>query len=311
MPKRTNSFQRVIKLVHDQVSTSAVVTESKMLVNALTGAASEVDIVIETITPPYVVMISIECVARSRKADVEWVQQMVGKHQHLPTNVLVLVSERGFTTRAKAYAQKSGVRTITFEDAHTIDWAREVELLTDPIVAKLHIDFQGSAVLADGTVVKRGGDAVYRADGTRRCTLLELITQIVNHDQHRNQLWDFVGQKPSGTATSTMDAQTPGAEPWYMDADGGRLQVAKIVIALTFSQHRQQFNLKHAAFADRVVGYGEAPAPGDDGTAILTMVQHGKDHGTGRMLIVDADGHERYTVKMTPITPSAKPGAAR
>jgi hypothetical protein len=44
--------------------------------------------------------VSIECRDRRRKQGVEWVEQMRGKHDRLPTNVLVLVSSSGFTRTA-------------------------------------------------------------------------------------------------------------------------------------------------------------------------------------------------------------------
>ena len=44
MPKRTNIFQRLVKLLHDRLDANWVVNESEMLVHRLTGEEREVDI---------------------------------------------------------------------------------------------------------------------------------------------------------------------------------------------------------------------------------------------------------------------------
>ncbi len=69
-----------------------------------TGADREVDVVVRGTQAGHEVIVSVEAMSRSRKADREWVDQMVGKHADLPTSKLVLVSEKGFTRDARAAA---------------------------------------------------------------------------------------------------------------------------------------------------------------------------------------------------------------
>lgn len=93
MPKRSTEFQQLIYLIHHQLEKGAIVTESKMLRDRITGQEREVDIVIEVGTGNYTITIGVECVEPSRPATVEWIDKMSGKHQSLPTDKLVLVSK--------------------------------------------------------------------------------------------------------------------------------------------------------------------------------------------------------------------------
>jgi hypothetical protein len=105
MPKRTNTFQQVIYMIQRQLAgTNAVVTESKFLEHRHTGNAAEVDVVIEGKLAGQDVTLGIECTAGKRPATIEWVQQMIGKHQGMPISRSILVSQSGFTRNAKKHA---------------------------------------------------------------------------------------------------------------------------------------------------------------------------------------------------------------
>jgi hypothetical protein len=94
VPQRTNLFQEVVEIIHRHMAGDASVEASAMLPNRRTGASMEVDTVVRTSTAGYEVVVSIEAIARSRKAGPGWVNEMVGKHEDLPTSKLVLVSEK-------------------------------------------------------------------------------------------------------------------------------------------------------------------------------------------------------------------------
>jgi hypothetical protein len=104
VPKRTNLFQEVVEIIHRHMAEGATVESSAMVPSRSTGEQREVDVVIRGTQAGYPVMISVEAVGRSRKADRTWVDQMLGKHADLPTSKLVLVSEKGFTKDARAAA---------------------------------------------------------------------------------------------------------------------------------------------------------------------------------------------------------------
>lgn len=101
-------------MVREQMATpGTVVTESKMLRDAVTGENREVDVVVQTLADGDPFVISMEVVDRGRPADVTWVEQMIKKHQHLPTNLLMLVSWSGFAAGAERTALAEGGRVVT------------------------------------------------------------------------------------------------------------------------------------------------------------------------------------------------------
>jgi hypothetical protein len=112
MPKRTNFFQHVVALLHEQIYPGATVSESEMLIDRGTGASREVDVVIRP-DSPYEIVVSIEATSRSAPATVEWVEQMHGKHRELPTDRLILVSDSGFTPEALKKAEHIGVLALS------------------------------------------------------------------------------------------------------------------------------------------------------------------------------------------------------
>ena len=116
VPKRTNLFQEVVEIIHGHMAEDATVEASAMLRDGRTGYDREVDVVIRSRSAGYEIVVSVEAVGRSRKATVEWVEQVVRKHQHLPTNKLVLVAERGFSEQARAVAESEGAVALAPED---------------------------------------------------------------------------------------------------------------------------------------------------------------------------------------------------
>jgi hypothetical protein len=90
----------VVTLVRQHASAGSVITASKFLLDS-NGEEREVDIYIESSVDGLPVNISIECVEGKRRANVEWVEQMKGKHDDLPTHVLILYSRSGFTKGGK------------------------------------------------------------------------------------------------------------------------------------------------------------------------------------------------------------------
>jgi hypothetical protein len=116
IPRRTNLFQDTIAAVHEHLAGDATVEESAMLRQRTTGEEREVDVVLRTSVGGHEVVVSIEARATARKADLPWVESMLGKHDDLPTSKLVLVSEAGFTGPAKRQAEAKGALAVAPED---------------------------------------------------------------------------------------------------------------------------------------------------------------------------------------------------
>lgn len=116
MPQRTNLFQEIVEIIHTHMAGDATVEPSAMLPSRTAGIDREVDVVIRSETAGHEVVVSVEAVARSRKADVEWVDAMLGKHRDLPTSKLVLVAEKGFTAAARKAAVANYAVPLSPED---------------------------------------------------------------------------------------------------------------------------------------------------------------------------------------------------
>lgn len=121
MPRRRNLFQDIVAILHTHMAGEAEVEESAMLADRITGIEREVDVVIRSLAAGHPVTIAVEATSARRRATVEWVEQMTGKHAHLPSDKLVLVSEAGFTPKARELAERIGAVAVTPEDLEVAD----------------------------------------------------------------------------------------------------------------------------------------------------------------------------------------------
>lgn len=124
MPKRSNLFQRLVALLHENIDKNWTVIESEMLTNTLTGEAREVDIVCRSTLGKTEVIISIECTNTKRPASTTWIESMKSKHEFLPTSKLILWSGNGFYKPAIEFARKCGIETVTPQNKITEEWAK-------------------------------------------------------------------------------------------------------------------------------------------------------------------------------------------
>lgn len=122
MPARSNDFQRLIYLVKHNLAPGATVTESKILLDLVSGDEVEVDVYIEGKVGDDSVNVYVECRDRSRRADSNWVHEMKAKHERLPTSALILASSRGFSKRAVELARSYGIQTAAVEDVESNDY---------------------------------------------------------------------------------------------------------------------------------------------------------------------------------------------
>jgi hypothetical protein len=116
VPRRSNLFQDVVTVVHQLLADGAEVEESAMLVHCQTDDPREVDVVVRSTVVGQQVVIGIEASAAMRPADVKWVEQLISKHQQLPTDKLVLVSEHGYSKQARRLAEANSVALVELND---------------------------------------------------------------------------------------------------------------------------------------------------------------------------------------------------
>jgi hypothetical protein len=152
MPPRTNSFQRLVAIVHAHLTPTWSVTESRMLMDSVTKSMREVDIVAESTVTGYPLVISVECRDHARSADVRWVEEMATKHAHLATSKLVLWSASGFSKAAERKAAALKIETVSQRDALRTDWQNLAQQLVNGSVRYLSPRFESAVdiVTPDG-----------------------------------------------------------------------------------------------------------------------------------------------------------------
>jgi hypothetical protein len=127
MPARTNPFQRLVYEIERQLAPlGAVVKESAMLPERMSGEFREVDILVSLDEGYHCVRIGIECQDRSRPATKQWVEAIAKKHEELGINKTVLVSSSGLYPPAKRRAESLFMSVIDIANIERADWPTEV-----------------------------------------------------------------------------------------------------------------------------------------------------------------------------------------
>jgi hypothetical protein len=167
----------LVYLIQRALSEGWEVSESEFLPDRITGKKREVDIVIRGKVGSHPFTIGIECVARKRKATIEWVEQQAQRHSTL-TDKLILVSERGFYRDAVQKADLLGIQTYTLglllkdvgavlRDVVTVGWVR----LDDRVECSFEYTGQPIEVDADSMIFATNGEPI----GSINSLLLEQV----------------------------------------------------------------------------------------------------------------------------------------
>lgn len=212
MPKRFTPFQKLVLHIQRQLTSGHEVKESKLLRHHLTGDMREVDVVIRTQVGEHPITISIECMEHGRRAPVTWVEQMAKKHEHLPTNRLVLVSLSGFSQKARRLAAELDIEVYSPDEAVNVDWTQVVGRC-DIFVAR----FDFTPIWTDLRIVANGIEQLIRAgdptplvteNGQPYCLLGELVQLAIQSEVFANPAMDKLVREGEGTATFTFTINT-------------------------------------------------------------------------------------------------------
>ena len=118
MPKRSNDFQQLIKRIYAAMaSDDATVQESVMLKEKHSSSNREVDILIEQSIAGHKIKIAVECRDKSRKDDITWIDDVIGKYADLEVDKIVAISRSGFSQPAIEKAIEHKIDTITLKQA--------------------------------------------------------------------------------------------------------------------------------------------------------------------------------------------------
>lgn len=141
MPKRSNIFQRLVKLLHERLDENWVVSESEMLTHRLTDEEREVDIVLKYKLGNHDVIVSIECTDTKRPASSTWIEAMAKKHEFLLTSKLVLWSAHGFYKPAITTAEKLGIDIVSQSTNNDVEWSKFSKILNDCFLKLVRSEF--------------------------------------------------------------------------------------------------------------------------------------------------------------------------
>lgn len=188
MPKRSNLFQDVIAIIHRHSAGEARVEESAMLPHSTTGELREVDVTITSLIAGHPVTVAVEATAAGRPADIKWVEQLVSKHQYLPTDKLVLVASGGFTASARTHAEAMNAVPIAPEDLSDDEnptlsglfsyWALAYQLQPERVRTQARLPADASArpvLITDSPDVVD----VVTPEGARLCSLAECAVGVL------------------------------------------------------------------------------------------------------------------------------------
>lgn len=168
MPKRSNSFQRLVASIAAQLAPAgAKVTESHQTEErGLDGILREIDTLIEFDSGLMTVRVGIESRDRSRKSDIEWIDSIIGKYVDLPVHAKIAVSRKPFSKSAQKKAARHGIKLLSMREAEEVDWiGRFVNIGAATLMQRLHlvrIQFttippMGCAVAATQPLVRTDG----------------------------------------------------------------------------------------------------------------------------------------------------------
>lgn len=292
MPKRTNDFQRLVYLVRLNLAGDAAVTESKMLVDRITGRKREVDVCIEGMVGSHPVVVSVECRDHKRIADVSWVDTMKAKHERLPTNALILASRSGFTPEARDVAAGFGIKTFSLADVEETDfpkllglksslWAKTVTVSA----AKVLVRVASTADLPAETVVTMPENLVHTSDGGELFQVGKLVETLLNSRRARESLlsegkeehiwFDIVWEPPRGQLNNSLFMKK--IEPELLR------EIESIQIQGPCKFEITQFGLRHGTLGDVHVAWGKTELLGNEALVVATK---------------DTDGIEKLSIKV-------------
>lgn len=302
MPRRTNPFQKLIHTIQHELAHEAVVTESKMLSNILTGSPVEVDVVIEAETGGIPLIIGIECKAEARTVTVEWVREMLGKHRDLPTDKLVLVSRSGFTPEAERYAAARRAEAIRLHEAESFNWSKMVaDLIANPNlrIANFEIRVQSWSVTLDESQRQRilakekpsftDTSGVFSTEGQSLGTIKQLGVSLLRDRRIVERIMQGWVKHRKEHFKLTWNAQV-GTQ--ISDADGDRYSIKAFVLDGSCEVKSTPLSMTPAKYGETQVAYGTVPDifTGSTGEVMVVFTEKEGEEAKGALRFSSGSG---------------------
>jgi hypothetical protein len=242
LPKRSNEFQKLVYLIQEQMKDrpDTVVTESKMLVDWVTGMEREVDIVVACKSNNVPFTLAFECRGRSDKAAIDWVEQMLKKHEHL-SHKLVLVDMEGFSAAALRLAVMHGADTVVLNEATKTDWPARIDEYRELLFASFegHVtSFSVEPQYPDGALKFNDAEMIDVTDVAGVCAPLSVLVDAMVQSQRQNMM-DSWYRKPIDQRKSEHAGKyeyvPPSDQPMILSQGMLRYPMRKLTIDMKLS----------------------------------------------------------------------------
>lgn len=289
MPKQSDPFQTLVAQIqqHTGLHTGLAVEESKMLLNASTGKQREVDIVVQGAINGVEIVISFECCKLGRRPGSPWVEGMIGKHRHLPTHRLILVSESGFTKPALlSVDNEKDVEAVSFEDAADVDWGAYADRFASLRFAgfefkptRIQVQWEGPSLEPDksnsideNTMFRRISDRT-EVSSYQLCLAYlrdERIARPIMDVYYRNEQIKDVrisGNRSPMTASGFAEPRIswgPDAYDWEIDLEHGTFPVISITIGTGVYIKDSPMEISYKSFMGTAVAHAIIEKPFQD-----------------------------------------------
>ncbi len=241
----------------------------------------------------YTITIGIECQGRGRVANVEWVEQMITKHQTLPTNKLILVSQSSFTETARKKARAYGIETMTLDRAIQTNWNElvdEAKLVFekwgiepsacfavlaqhDDIMNTRELDFEHQLYLGEEQELFTVKDVI---DIFMGMNAEQIILEVVGLD-YKNRTPDIHFEIRFSLPVST----------YIMDIPGKKQEIREFILLRHCILETELINMQIGSFGTAQIAYGKTETI--DKKSLVTIVEHEDKPNTAAIMLPTKD----------------------
>ena len=280
MPKRSNSFQRVMTALYDALAPQgATVEESAMVPEQISGTDREVDVLITVPALGTQLRVAIECRDHIRPQSVEWVDALIGKYSGLPIDKVIAVSDSGFTPAAEAKAEGSRLELVTASKIEEVDWAARLGQTEWKSLHVKHAVMLVAGMAADGTEVTLSRMEAWGArwdskDENSEMLLLTYLAWFMEHHAERTK-----SELEAKHIAPKWDSFTDGELRWCeivaendfkIAGPSGTIELAKIIVGVG-----TRFTWETMTGFHRVVGDFAVSELTESGTAMTIVEKKG------------------------------------
>ncbi len=290
MPQRTNEFQKLVFLIEQAAARAgARVTESALVVDKITGATREVDVLIQFFEGPHAVTVAVECTSGERPATVEWVEQMFQKHSTLPTDKLVLVARAGFTDSARTKATWLGIDHTDLRGAEGLDWtpmigngdAIPVVSLLRPYATKVKIVFDESSREKLALEPAQYAESLLAdADGNGRKPLAQYVDALLASETVLERVIEAAEPNANSALSLRVQFKPPRS---LVDPSGITHIVHAVEIDAKCRKEVAEAKMERAVYGRSAVAYGSTQSMGKELDIVFAEQTPGEAKGLVRL----------------------------